>query len=781
MKIWSAVLRRLAIAHVSLVAALTMRLLWIYFAQIGTPEQHWQFVHYGLVAFAHAIFPILVVGTAVFYFQNVIKPPPGRFTELQRDAISFTVFFGVMALLSTLVAPQFSFPRQTWLVAWFAALVISTGIAISRTIDPGLRQRLVYNRTYYFLIDAMVVTLATAAAYAVRFDGIPPEPFATQFLLVLPYVVLIYVGINFVWGVYNFLWRFISLGESLIIAQSVASAAFFLVLLRILVLERYAALRVPYGVLLIQPVLAYSALLGARVLRRLEHAYWTSARKRTTETVSGKRVLLVGAGQAGQMLVRDLQHGSRAYFKITGFLDDDIQKRGRTISGIRVLGTSRDLSRIAKEQKVDEVILCMPTAAKEVLRRIIGDCRALNVKTLTVPSLSEIILGKVAVGQLRLVKMEDLLGRASVEHPSGDKQLSELYRNRTILITGAGGSIGSELARQLKDFEPARLILLDKDENSLYEIGLELRETYHGELFEVVGNVRAFSRMETIFTRWKPEVVFHAAAYKHVPMMEHHPPEAILNNVIGTRNVVDLSIACNVRSFVLISTDKAVNPTSIMGATKRLAELIVQGTARSETDGRFCSVRFGNVLGSRASVVPLFQKRIAQGKSIQITHPEMRRYFMTIPEAVQLVIQAGSLGQRGEIFVLDMGDPVRIVDMARELIELSGLVPDQDIPIEFTGIRPGEKLYEELLIGDEHGVRSTKYPKIFVVHGTRQHDAPALDGAVQKLEAAARSEDVSAIYQLLAASDIGYHCDKTSAAADAAKLEGDRTPTDWTH
>jgi len=355
--------------------------------------------------------------------------------------------------------------------------------------------------------------------------------------------------------------------------------------------------------------------------------------------------------------------------------------------------------------------------------------------------------------------MEDLLGRKSITYPGNgsDKDLITSYRGIRILVTGAGGSIGSELNRQLREFNPSQLILLDKDENSLYETHLEISGSFP-DAAAVVGDIRDRDRLENIFQRWHPEVVFHAAAYKHVPLMESHPAEAILNNVMGTRNVADLSDKYEVNSFVLISTDKAVNPTSIMGASKRVAEMIIQQYASRGGKTRYCGVRFGNVLGSRASVIPIFQKLIEEGKNIPVTHPEIRRFFMTIPEAVQLVIQAGSLADQGEIFVLDMGTPVKIVDLARNLIELSGLVPDQDIKIEFTGLRPGEKLYEELLVSGENGARSTKFTNIFVAESLTPYGL-RLDRAVKELEEAASADEGNTIRRVLQSLDIGYKPD----------------------
>jgi FlaA1/EpsC-like NDP-sugar epimerase len=376
------------------------------------------------------------------------------------------------------------------------------------------------------------------------------------------------------------------------------------------------------------------------------------------------------------------------------------------------------------------------------------------MKVSSVPTLWEIMSAKVAIGQLRPVRMEDLLGRHTVSKPEVTAELAHSYRGCRVLVTGAGGSIGSELVRQLCQFQPAEVIVLDKDENNLYEIASEIRESFE-HVIEVVANIRNRKTLEKLFAVHRPEVVFHAAAYKHVPLMEHYPAEAILNNVMGTRNVAELSEAFGVKIFVLISTDKAVNPSSIMGASKRVAEMLVQSHAAGSSQTRFCCVRFGNVLGSRASVVPIFQRQIRQGRNITVTHPDVRRYFMTIPEAVQLVIQAGSLGRAGEVFLLDMGDPVKIVDLARNLIELSGLTPGKDVTVEFTGLRPGEKLDEELLIAGEQGVRSTKYSKIFVVEALTR-DWTQLHAAVAALEYAANAGDSSAIHQALKALNIGY-------------------------
>ncbi|RPJ51665.1 MAG: polysaccharide biosynthesis protein, partial [Acidobacteria bacterium] len=555
----------------------------------------------------------------------------------------------------------------------------------------------------------------------------------------------------YLWRVYSFIWRFTGVREAFWIGCSVLSCGTIMLVSRVMLFEHdYTSLRIPYGVLILQPVLAGFGMIGARGLRRLQYQRTRRRNGSTKTSQARRRVLLVGAGDAGVRLAYEL--AQRPDFELVGFADDDPRKNGQRINGLHVLGGTAEIEALVEKHGIHKVVLCMPSAPQSVVRQIALRCRQIPIKVFTVPPVSEILLGHVTISSLRPVQMSDLLGRAAVEYNSKDSELIQRYRGKRIMVTGAGGSIGSELARQLRYFRPSDLILLDKDENGVYETALEVREDFDGKVHEVIANVQNVGRLGRIFSRTKPEVVFHAAAYKHVPMMEIHPSEAILNNVIGTRNLVDLARVCGVKSFVLVSTDKAVNPTNIMGATKRIAEMIVQQAA-CKNGCSYCCVRFGNVLGSRGSVVPLFQKRIEQGKPLKITHPDIVRYFMTIPEAVQLVIQAGSLGRKGEIFVLDMGDPVRILDLATELIELSGLVPNRDIMIEFSGLRPGEKLYEELLVGESS--RSTRYPKIFIeqaIDGVWD----GLDDTLQTLQEAAIREDIQGIYRMLGEMGIGY-------------------------
>jgi FlaA1/EpsC-like NDP-sugar epimerase len=633
----------------------------------------------------------------------------------------------------------------------------------------AIANRFVYTRANQVLIDGALVAIAASAAYLFRFDGELPPDMLRQLGHVLPFAVMLTLWINALAGVYSRIWRFFGLRDAALLAASVGIAFAVSVAWRLYGAE-VAGSAVPFGVLLMFPVFAFATMTAARFCRRLLYRRLT-AEETTHGIVGRKRLLLVGAGEAGLHLVRELRDSD---FEVVGFVDDDEALRGRRIGCTRVLGTTDELETIVGEQEVDEVILCLPTASKSALQRLAARCDALSVKTSAMPTLREVILGQASsLAYLPSVSMESLLGRHSITHPHDAAVLSAIYGGKRILVTGAGGSIGSELVRQLRRFQPAQLILLDKDENNLYEIACEIREDFDA-VVDVIADIRNRASLEKLFQRFQPEVVFHAAAYKHVPLMECYPAEAILNNVMGTRHVAELSRAYGVSVFVLISTDKAVNPSNAMGASKRVAEMIVQSLASPVGATRFCCVRFGNVLGSRASVVPIFQRQIRQGKSITVTHPDVTRYFMTIPEAVQLVIQAGSLGAAGEIFLLDMGEPVKIVDLARHLIELSGLVPEQDIAIEFTGLRPGEKLDEELLTACERNARTTCHSKILVVRAI-QHDAPALHAAVAALERAAHDGDVEAIHGLLRSLDIGYHTGRDRAPDPAAP------PIDMTH
>jgi len=608
------------------------------------------------------------------------------------------------------------------------------------------------------LADGVIVTAALLCSYLVRFDGDIPGAYKTQFLLVVPWVAMLQVVSNYLWSVYAYLWRFTSLEDGKALLGALVGSFVLLILSRQFVAAPgLAAFRIPYGVLAVFPVLAGAGMLLLRVVRRLFYRQRIHQDRSAPASFDSKRrrILLLGAGEAGQLLARELE--GRPEFEIVGFLDDDRRLRNKRIHRYEVLGSLADLEATVSQRSVNEIFLCMPTAPREVMASVAMRSKSLGVGSYSIPSLSELLKGTLRISDLRPVTPESLLFRPEIPAPGNDPELFDTYEGRRLLITGAGGSIGSELVRQLKDFKPSLLILLDKDENSLFEIGVEIKEVFEGEVVEIVADIRDPGRLSRVFEAQRPEVVFHAAAYKHVPMMEHNPSEAVLNNVIGTRNLLEAAIAHSVGRFVFVSSDKAVNPTNVMGATKRICELLVQSRVDSGHSTRLCCVRFGNVLGSRGSVVTLFTKRIAQGKSLQITDPEINRFFMTIPEAVQLVIQAGSLGDRGEIFVLDMGEPVKIVDLARQVVEMSGLDPDRDVEIEYIGLRPGEKLTEELMRADETGDPNARYSKLLVVRTAANRSWAHLEPVLAELEAAARDGHPAAeIHDLLAFLDIGY-------------------------
>lgn len=429
-----------------------------------------------------------------------------------------------------------------------------------------------------------------------------------------------------------------------------------------------------------------------------------------------KRVLIIGAGEAGEMVVREMLNHPEAGLEPVGFIDDDPKKKGKHILGLKVLGGKESISHVASKHEIDEILIAIPSAKGQVVRDFIAHCKSARVGFKIVPGILEIIKGDVKIGQIREVHPEDLLGRQTVT--INMEEIAAYLKGQRVLVTGAGGSIGAELCRQVVKFEPELLILLEREEDNIYHLNMDLEKIIPLPLrTSIIGDVRDRIKMSRVLRQYKPQVVFHAAAYKHVPLMEENIDEAIKNNAFGTRIMAELALKHKIDKFIMISTDKAVNPTSAMGVSKRVAEFLVQDFAQRVTDEsvgtKFITVRFGNVIGSRGSVVPLFKKQIEEGGPVTVTHPEVYRYFMTIPEAAQLVIQAGAQGQGGEIFLLNMGEQVKILQLAQDLITLSGLEPSIDIKIEFIGLRPGEKLYEELLTAQE-GVKATRHEKIFI-------------------------------------------------------------------
>jgi FlaA1/EpsC-like NDP-sugar epimerase len=486
------------------------------------------------------------------------------------------------------------------------------------------------------------------------------------------------------------------------------------------------------------------------------------------------RLLIVGAGDAGEAVLREIQRMDVVLYEVIGYLDDDPRKLRARIHGVEVLGATSEVREVCERYAVDEVLIAMPSAPQRAVRALVERCHGTHIHFRTVPALPDLIAGRVQVSQIRDVDIEDLLGREAVTLDTD--AIGAYLRDKVVLITGAGGSIGAEMCRQIARFEPAELLLVEQAENNLFTIEQELRETFPALTLGVhVADVIDAERVERIFATAKPTAVFHAAAHKHVPMMERNPGEAVKNNIVGTRTLADAAVRHGVEKFVMISTDKAVNPTSVMGCTKRVAEMYVQQlTQRSDT--QFVTVRFGNVLGSSGSVVPIFKEQIAQGGPVTVTHPEMTRYFMTIPEASQLVLQAGALGAGGEVFLLDMGEPVKIVDLARDLITLCGLTPEEDVEIRFTGVRPGEKLFEELSITGED-VQPTSHAKIGVWKN-RPEDFETVTQGIGELLGMADTASASTIRKRLSRLVPEYQPNENGDAERAAL--DDREQTDHT-
>ena len=552
------------------------------------------------------------------------------------------------------------------------------------------------------IVDVITIIGVALISLLIRFDGYITPHYMHQMVDALPIMVISYIVMLLSMHLYTRIWRYAGMREmvAVLIATTLGAGLFYT---GMYVFDK----SLPRSIYLISWILSTGVIgIGRMVLHYIAMRY---GGKQSTDA-DMVNTLIIGAGDAGATIAREIERYHKRSRKVIGFIDDDEAKFNRLMGGVRILGNRHDIPSIVKENKVKEIIIAMPSVTRNEIRNIMEICSPLKCKVNTLPGMYQLLDDEVLVSHLHPVSIEDLLERDEVRL---DMDIVEHYiRDKVVLVTGAGGSIGSEICRQIMRVGPKMLLLLGHGENSIYLINQELKNIYKdGPIIPIIADIRDKQQLDQIFTQYNPQVVFHAAAHKHVPLMEIQPMAAVLNNIYGTRNVADVAGRHGVERFVMISTDKAVNPTSVMGATKRVAEKVI--ISMNDTyDTKYITVRFGNVLGSRGSVIPLFKKQIEAGGPVTVTDPEMTRYFMTIPEASQLVLQAGAMGKGGEVFLLDMGEPVKIIDLARNMIRLSGLEPDKDIHIKITGLRPGEKKYEELLTSEE-GTNRTNHTKIF--------------------------------------------------------------------
>lgn len=605
--------------------------------------------------------------------------------------------------------------------------------------------------------DLLIWSSMTLLAFLLRLDG-DLNGFFTAALQATGILFIFKAGLIYYMGSYRQSWSNTGFND---IFHIVAMVSVITVPFTLVVFLGRSVVNVPLSVPVIEFFLSILSLTGIRAFTRFFLKYRVPFVHNNSKS---KRVLIAGAGDSGTMVAKEMLKSTDTHLHPVCFVDDDLSKRNQKFMGIPVLGTVYDIPALVAKHWIDEIIIAMPSESGSTIRRVVEKARSTSASYRIIPGIYDLLSGKVSISQLRNVDVEDLLRRKPVQLETN--AIKNYVQGKRVLVTGAGGSIGSEIVRQISRFSPEHVILLGRGENSIHNIVREIQNEIEDLDYCIrIADVRDYKTLENIFSKDRPEVVFHAAAHKHVPLMEENPSQAILNNVVGTRNLVNLAVDFKVSHFVNISTDKAVNPTSVMGASKRIAEYIVEwGASQARNDEVFVSVRFGNVLGSRGSVIPIFKDQIKKGGPVTVTHPDMIRYFMTIPEAAQLVLQAAAFNQNGAVYVLDMGDPVNIEQMARDLIKLSGLEPDVDIKIEYTGMRPGEKLYEELLTAEE-GTDLTRHEKIFMARKSAVIDD--LKEKLDRLERIAKHGDPESIRKeiySLVPSYTGYKVSKTSKA-----------------
>ncbi len=600
---------------------------------------------------------------------------------------------------------------------------------------PHIRNRFV------LVGDVVLIIVSVLGSFALRYDVGQMEFYLPAILIMAGVALLVKIPTYYFFGLYRRLWVYASTNELKLIAVAVSTAS---VLTGGVMLALIAAGRVQPGMprtaLIIDWLFSLVLIGGSRFALRI------LSEQVAARTDKGRRALIIGAGDAGALVARELQKTNQLDLTPIGFLDDDPAKQRHEIYGVRVIGKVTDLASVLENRRVDEVVIAIPSAPGRLVRQITEACRKRGIPSRTMPGMNELIGGKVSVNRLREVDITDLLRREPVN--IDDRLVGASLNGKRVLVTGAGGSIGRELSRQITRWAPSELVLLGHGENSIFEALLELREDFPSiSLHPVIADVRDAARLESVFAEYRPQVVFHAAAHKHVPLMEANVAEAVTNNILGTRNLVETANRHGVERLVMISTDKAIRPVSVMGATKRMAEMIVLNAAH-RTGRAYSVVRFGNVLGSRGSVAPRFKNQIARGGPVTITHPDMQRYFMIIPEAVHLVLQAAAMGTGGEVFFLNMGQPVRILDLAEDLIRLSGLEPGRDIEIAFTGIRPGEKLIEELM-DDSMSLSPTAHSEIVRVESDEAVEGAQLVATLDELSRLAEQNEPDALLRVM--------------------------------